>query len=119
MELLLISALASGLFGFQLPPPEPATTTKATCTEHIVTEPKVSISDWPKKTPAGELNAYVVVEYSLDGSGKAIGATVIDSSNRGIFNELTLRRLSGTEFSPGVRAEKCIYVSTYQKAKRR
>ena len=119
MEITFIALLASGLIGSQIAPPESPTNVQATCTEHVLSEPTIRVSDWPKKAQSGEINAYVVVEYALDGSGKAINASVVESSNRGLFKELTLKRLSETNFAPGIAVEKCVYVGTYQKVRRR
>ena len=119
MEIAFIALLASGLISSQTVPPESPTKIQATCTEHVLSEPTTRISDWPKKAQSGEINAYVVIEYALDGSGKAVNATVVDSSNRGMFNELTLKRLSEATFTAGVNIEKCVYVGTYQKVRRR
>ncbi|WP_083537989.1 energy transducer TonB [Pseudoxanthomonas mexicana] len=91
---------------------------QATCQEHIASEPRVTAQDWPKRARGREISAYVVISYSLDGSGKAMSPTVTDSKPKGLFEESTLGILERTEFVQGAKAPSCTYVRTYGSVKR-
>ena len=86
---------------------------EATCQEHITSEPRLSLEDWPKRMRDREVSAYVVVSYRLDGSGKATDAVVTDSQPAGVFDKTTLSALNRTKFAPGAEAQACVYVRTY------
>lgn len=84
-----------------------------TCREHVAEEPRITASDWPERARGREINAYVVVSYSLDGSGSAQNAVVTDSKPGKLFSKTTLSILERTRFVPGVVADSCTYVRTY------
>ena len=91
---------------------------KETCREHIVTEPRITAEDWPKRARGRNVNAYVVISYDLDGTGKAQNTQISDSSPKGLFDRSTLSILNRTEFAPGVVAQACTYVRTYGAVRR-
>ena len=91
---------------------------KQTCQEHIVAEPRITAEDWPKRARGREVNAYVVITYDLDGSGKAQNAQVSDSLPKGLFDRSTLSILARTEFAQGAVAQACTYVRTYGAVRR-
>ena len=88
------------------------------CREHITAEPKITINDWPKRARGREVNAYVVISYDLDGSGRALSAQVTDSVPKGLFDKSTLSILRRTEFAPGAQVKGCTYVRTYGSVRR-
>nr|WP_255682272.1 TonB family protein [Luteimonas sp. BDR2-5] len=73
----------------------------------------MTIDDWPKRARGREVNAYVVISYNLDGSGKAKDLVVTDSKPKGLFDKTTLSILERTEFATGIQASSCVYVRTY------
>lgn len=89
-----------------------------TCREHITSEPSLTINDWPKQARDREVNAYVVISYNLDGSGKAKDPVVTDSKPKGLFDRTTLSILERTDFAVGVQASSCVYVRTYGSVRR-
>ncbi len=89
-----------------------------TCKEHITATPRLSLNDWPKKARGKDINAYVVISYILDGSGKAKNLEVTDSKPKGLFDNATLSILKRTDFSVGVQAQACTYVRTYGAVRR-
>ena len=89
-----------------------------TCQEHVLSEPRITIEDWPKAARRREVNAYVVVTYDLDGSGKARNAQVTDSAPNDIFDQSTLNILARTEFALGAVKQACTYVRTYGSVRR-
>ena len=91
---------------------------QATCEEHIASEPRITAEDWPKRARGRDISAYVVISYSLDGSGRAINPVVTDSKPKGLFDKSTLRILERTEFLPDTVAHSCTYVRTYGAVKR-
>ena len=91
---------------------------QASCKEHILAEPKITLSDWPDRARGRELSAYVVISYDLDGSGRASNAKVTDSVPKGLFDRATLSILRRTDFAPGVEVNGCTYVRTYDSMRR-
>ena len=91
---------------------------KETCREHIVAEPRITAEDWPKRARGRNVNAYVVISYDLDGSGKAQNAQVTDSLPKGLFDRSTLNILNRTEFAPDAVSQACTYVRTYGAVRR-
>lgn len=91
---------------------------QAVCQEHIASEPRLRPDDWPKQARGREVNAYVVISYTLDGSGKARNAVVTDSRPKSLFDKTALGTLERTEFTPGVAATSCVYVRTYDSIRR-
>lgn len=124
MTLKKILILAAALFPARIfaSEPGPAPTIEVpvqeSCHEHITAEPKITINDWPKRARGREVNAYVVISYDLDGSGKALNAQVTDSVPKGLFDNSTLSILRRTEFAPGAQAKGCTYVRTYGSVRR-
>lgn len=100
------------------PPPVIEVPVQATCQEYITHEPELTIRDWPREALEQPINAYVVISYDLDGSGKAINLKVTDSKPAGIFDKTTLNILKRTKFSADAKANACIYVRTYGTVKR-
>ena len=89
-----------------------------TCREHIVAEPRITAEDWPKRARGRNVNAYVVISYDLDGTGKPKNAQVTDSVPKGLFDRSTLSILDRTEFAQDAVAQSCIYVRTYGAVRR-
>ncbi|MHC9083965.1 energy transducer TonB [Luteimonas sp. RIT-PG2_3] len=93
-------------------------TAQETCREHIASEPRLTANDWPERARGLEVNAYVVITYRLDGSGKAKDLVVTDAKPNNLFNKTTLSILERTEFKPGAEVASCTYVRTYGAARR-
>ena len=91
---------------------------KETCQEHIIAEPKITAEDWPKRARGRNVNAYVVITYDLDGTGKPTNAQVTDSVPNGLFDRSTLSILNRTAFAPEAVAQSCTYVRTYGAVRR-
>ena len=91
---------------------------KESCREYIVAEPRITAEDWPKRARGRNVNAYVVITYDLDGTGKPKNAQVTDSLPKGLFDRSTLSILSRTEFAPDAVAQTCVYVRTYGAVRR-
>ncbi|MGV8942363.1 MAG: TonB family protein [Lysobacter sp.] len=91
---------------------------QATCEEHITSEPRLTINDWPEKARGRDVSGYVVISYSLDGSGSAKELTVTDSKPKRLFDKATLKILERTEFAKGIQSSSCVYVRTYGAVKR-
>lgn len=91
---------------------------EATCEEYIIEDAKLTINDWPKKARGKSINAFVILSYNLDGSGKPQNITLIDSQPNNIFNRTTKNLLKRTLFKKGVEATDCIYIKTYGSVKR-
>ncbi|RYZ21564.1 MAG: hypothetical protein EOO16_12460 [Chitinophagaceae bacterium] len=89
-----------------------------TCREHIISEPRLTIKDWPERARGRDVNAYVVISYSLDGSGKAKNPVVTAAKPSFLFNKTTLNVLDRTEFAAGAVADSCTYVRTYGAVRR-
>lgn len=117
MVLPVILALSVGAAA-QAPAPSIDVAAIETCREHIVAEPRITAADWPKRARGREVNAYVVITYNLDGSGKPQDARVTDSLPKGLFDESTLGILSRTTFAPAAVAQGCVYVRTYGSVRR-
>jgi TonB family protein len=98
--------------------PEIEVPVSQTCQEHVLSEPRITIADWPKAARGREVKAYVVITYDLDGSGKAKNAQVTDSVPNGLFDRSTLSILSRTTFAPDAVAQACTYVRTYGSVRR-
>lgn len=88
---------------------------RQTCQEHVVEAAKASAADLPKVS--GEYNAYVVIDYRLDGSGNAVEPQVVEARPRRGFDDYALRMLARTRFAPGVQAQ-CTEVRTVSKLRR-
>lgn len=78
-----------------------------------MSEPRITPKDWPKRARGRDVSAYVVISYSLDGSGKAINPAVVDSKPKGLFDKTTLGLLERTEFSTDAKIPACTYVRTF------
>lgn len=89
------------------------------CKENIVDEPTLTIADWPKNARDRAIDAYVVISYELDGSGKPIRLKIIDSKPAGLFDATTISILERTNFTLGIKSESCTYIRTYGAVKRR
>jgi periplasmic protein TonB len=99
--------------------PVPAEVTASqTCQEHIVHEPRMTAADFPSAARGREYEAYVVISYKLDGSGKAVEPKVVDSKPKRLFDKTTLSLLDRTEFALGEIKESCTYVRTYSAVRR-
>ncbi|KRA46214.1 energy transducer TonB [Pseudoxanthomonas sp. Root630] len=88
---------------------------RQTCQEHVVEPAKATPADLPKVS--GEYNAYVIVDYRLDGSGNAVDPRVVEARPRRGFDDYALRMLARTRFAPGVQAQ-CTDVRTISKLRR-
>ena len=113
-------ALAACCPGMSLAtPPDVTVPIQETCREYITSEPRLTMEEWPREARGRELNAYVVVSYGLDGSGKARDLRVMESKPKRIFDKTTLSMLERTTFAAGVQTPACIYVRTYGSVIRR
>jgi len=79
----------------------------------------MNASDFPSNARGKEYNAYVVVSYQLDGSGRAVNPQLVDAKPKRMFEKTTLSLLSRTEFTTGVVVSSCTYVRTYSAVRRR
>ena len=87
---------------------------RKTCQEDIVPQPGTAIKHVPFAARPGDIHAYVVISYKLDGSGKAVKPKVIYSQpSYRIFEKNALNQLKHTRFIPGVIEDSCAYVRTY------
>lgn len=87
---------------------------RKTCQEDIVPQPGTTAKRVPFAARPGDIHAYVVISYKLDGSGKAVKPKVIYSQpDNEAFDEIVLNQLKHTRFIPGVIEDSCAYVRTY------
>ncbi len=93
----------------------PQVLARQTCQEHVIEAPKATAADFPKVS--GEYNAYVIIDYRLDGSGSAVDPRVVEAKPRRGFDDYALRMLERTRFAPGVQAQ-CTEVRTISKVRR-
>lgn len=93
----------------------PEVLARQTCQEHVVEAAKATAADLPKVS--GEYNAYVVIDYRLDGSGSAVDPRIVEARPRRGFDDYALRMLERTRFAPGVQAQ-CTEVRTISKVRR-
>ena len=101
-----------------LDPVPPEILASETCQEHIVSDAKMTAADLPKNARGKEYNAYVVVSYQLDGTGKAVNPQLIDAKPKRMFEKTTISLLERTAFAPGVIKDSCTYVRTYSAMRR-
>ncbi len=93
----------------------PEVLARQTCQEHVAEPAKATPADFPKVS--GEYNAYVIIDYRLDGSGNAVDPRVVEARPRRGFDDYALRMLERTRFAPGVQAQ-CTDVRTISKLRR-
>lgn len=93
----------------------PEVLARQTCQEHVVEAARPTATDMPKVS--GEYNAYVVIDYRLDGSGSAVDPRIVEARPRRGFDDYALRMLERTRFAPGVQAQ-CTEVRTISKVRR-
>jgi TonB family protein len=118
---LFFCSLLAGLFSstcFAIQTETLEVTAKESCQEHIVKTPRTTMKDWPKRALGRDVNAYVVITYKLDGSGKATNIEVADSVPAGLFDKTTRLSLQRTKFTPGVTEDSCTYIRMYKSARR-
>jgi TonB family protein len=89
------------------------------CQEHMLAKQSITMQEWPQNARGREINAYVVISYELDGSGKAKNQKIIHSSPAGLFDKVTASLLERTDFKIGVKAQSCNYLQTFNVARRR
>ncbi|MFT3670058.1 MAG: hypothetical protein QM795_16135 [Pseudoxanthomonas sp.] len=69
----------------------PEVLARQTCQEHVLEAAKATAADFPKVS--GEYNAYVIIDYRLDGSGSAVDPRVVEAKPRRGFDDYALRML--------------------------
>lgn len=116
---LACMGVATGAAALDRDPLPPGLYARETCQQHITAQPRMTMDDIPSGARGRELNAYVVVAYRLDGSGRAVDAKVVESKPKGLFDKSTLSLLGRTEFAAGVVEASCTYVRGYSTVRQR
>ena len=75
-----------------------------TCRQYIT---RASPPDYPKRAMQGDIGGYVVLRYSLDGSGKATNIRAIEGRPPGVFDAAAVEALKRTEFDPDAKMQDC------------
>lgn len=95
----------------------PSVMERETCRQHVVEMPRVGPADLPRVP--GEYESYVVIDYRLDGSGRAVDARVVEAQPRKrAFGTAALALLARTAFAPGAVEEHYTHVRTFSKVRR-
>ena len=111
---LLLLLVAGNVFAGQ---PEPLPV-HDTCIEHMRSNGQMTASDIPSKARGREYNETVVVQFDLDGSGRATNLQIAKSTDK-VFNKVALTLVKRAEFTPGVTSSGCVSVRSFTAIRRK
>lgn len=83
------------------------------CNVHKERFYSLTMDDLPESVRGKPYDAFVVVSYKLDGSGKAIDPKVELSAPKNLFESVAINRVLRTEFSPDVIESHCSEVQIF------
>ena len=75
-----------------------------TCRMYVT---RAAVPDYPKRAMQEHLGGYVVLRYSLDGSGKAKNIRPVEGRPPGVFDAAAVEALRQSEFDPEAKMQDC------------